>query len=85
MDSSIKIHIDPGWMTYISPRFAGLVTPPPFIIAEYTPSGALFMAATDETFSVDNPAHVAGVSAIGEALAPLNALSWPLENDSEPA
>jgi hypothetical protein len=67
----------PGWLNYVALRFAGLVTPPPSVISEYTPDGALFMAATDAVFSIDNPAHMAGFAAIEVALAPLNARGWP--------
>jgi immunity protein 52 of polymorphic toxin system len=71
-----------GWMTYVSPRFAPLVTPPKSAIVEYCPSGALFMAATDETFVTANPKHLAVARDIEAAIAPLNALPWPL--DAEP-
>ncbi len=35
------------------------------------------MAATAETFSVDNPAHLAAARDILKALAPFEALPWP--------
>jgi hypothetical protein len=71
-----------GWMSYISPRFASLVTPPKSAIVEYRPNGALFMAATDETFVTANPQHMAVARDIEAAIAPLNALPWP--PDAEP-
>jgi Immunity protein 52 len=72
-----------GWMSYVSPRFAPLVTPPATAIVEYRPNGALFMAATDETFVTTNPQHMAVAQDIEASLAPLNALPWP--PDAEPA
>jgi hypothetical protein len=72
-----------GWMSYVSPRFAPLVTPPQTAIVEYRPNGGLFMAATDETFITANPKHLAVARDIEAAIAPLNALPWPL--DAEPA
>jgi hypothetical protein len=66
-----------GWMIYISPRLAPLVTPPKSAIVEYRPNGALFMAATDETFITANPQHMAVARDIEAAVAPLNALPWP--------
>jgi hypothetical protein len=66
-----------GWMSYIAPRFAALVTPPPIAIAERTAQGGLLMSATKETFRVDNPAHLAAAQDILKALAPFEALPWP--------
>jgi Immunity protein 52 len=71
-----------GWMSYVSPRFAPLITPPKTGIVEYRPNGALFMAATDETFVTANPQHLAAARDIEAAIAPLNALPWP--PDAEP-
>jgi hypothetical protein len=74
---------DPGralriaWMSYVSPRFAPLITPPPSALVERTARGALLMAATDETFSTGNPAHLAAARDILAALAPFEALPWP--------
>jgi hypothetical protein len=48
-----------GWISYVGPRFAHLITPPSTAIVERQPNGGLLMAATDETFSVSNPAHLA--------------------------
>lgn len=73
----------PAWMTYLSPRFAPLIAPPPSAIVERTPQGALLMSATEETFSVDNPAHLAAANDILAALAPFEALPWP--PDAAPA
>jgi hypothetical protein len=71
-----------GWMNYVSPRFAPLITPPKTAIVEYRPNGALFMAATDETFVTANPRHLAVARDIEAAITPLNALPWP--PDAEP-
>ncbi len=71
-----------GWMSYISPRFAPLVTPPKTAIVEYRPNGGLFMAATDETFVTANPEHLAVAHDIEAAIAPLNALPWPPDAES---
>jgi len=68
-----------GWMVYVAPRFAALVTPPATTIVEYRPNGGLFMAATDETFITANPQHLAAAREIERAIAPLNRLPWPLE------
>lgn len=65
------------WVTYLSPRFAPMVTPPPTAIAEYLPDGGLLMFATEERFDKDNPRHLAVARDIEEALAPVNALPWP--------
>ena len=72
----------PAWVTYLSPRFAPLVTPPPSVIAEHLPDGALLMIATEDRFDTDNPDHLAAALDIQSALAPINALPWP--PDAEP-
>jgi hypothetical protein len=72
-----------GWISYVGPRFAHLITPPSSAIVERRPNGGLLMAATDEPFSVSNPAHVAAARDILAAVAPLAALPWP--PDVEPA
>jgi hypothetical protein len=66
-----------AWVTYLSPRFAPMVTPPSSAIVEYTPQGGIVMIATEERFDVANPAHVAAARKIEAALAPVNALPWP--------
>jgi hypothetical protein len=70
-------HLCLAWMSYVAPRFAPLITPPPSAIVERTARGALLMAATGETFSTDNPAHLAAAADILAALAPFEALPWP--------
>jgi Immunity protein 52 len=64
-------------MNYVSPRFASLITLLPSAIAERTAQGGLLMSATEETFRVDNPAHLAAARDILKALAPFAALPWP--------
>ncbi|MGB6325808.1 MAG: hypothetical protein WBG11_08545 [Methylocella sp.] len=63
-------------MSYVSPRFAPLITPPPSAAAERTAQGGLLMSATEETFRVDNPAHLVAAHDILKALAPFEALPW---------
>jgi hypothetical protein len=70
-------HLRLGWMSYVAPRFAPLITPPPTAIHERTAQGGLLMSATQETFRVDNPAHLAVAQDILKALAPFEALPWP--------
>jgi hypothetical protein len=66
-----------AWITYLSPRFAPMVTPPRSAIVEYTPQGGIIMTATEQQFDVNNPAHIAAAREIEAALAPINALPWP--------
>lgn len=70
-------HFGLAWMTYISPRFAPMITPPRTAICERVPGGGLLMIATEERFSADNPAHLAVARDIEAALEPVNALPWP--------
>jgi hypothetical protein len=72
-----------AWISYLSPRFAPMVTPPPSAIVERTEAGGLVMSATAERFETANPAHLAAARDIFAALAPVNALPWP--PDAEPA
>jgi hypothetical protein len=70
-------HFRMAWITYLSARFAPLVTPPRSAISERLPDGALLMIATEERFDIANPAHLAVARDIEAALAPVNALPWP--------
>jgi hypothetical protein len=72
-----KPHLRIGWMSYVAPRFAYLITPPPSAIYERTSQGGLLISATEEIFRVDNPAHLAAAQDILKALAPFEALPWP--------
>ena len=76
-------HLGLAWMSYVAPRFAPLITPPPSAIVERTAQGGLLMAATDETFRVENPAHLAVARDILNALAPFEALPWPPDAQPE--
>jgi hypothetical protein len=66
-----------AWVTYLSPRFATIVTPPASAIVDYTPEGGIVMAATKDRFDVTNSAHLAAAREIEAAIAPVNALPWP--------
>jgi len=65
-----------AWMTYLTPRFARLVTPPKSAIVDRTPEGGLLMIATADRFNVANPQHMKVAREIEAALAPVNALPW---------
>jgi len=65
-----------AWMTYLSPRFARLVTPPEAAIVEQTPDGGLLMIASAERFNVGNAQHMRVAREIEASLAPVNALPW---------
>jgi hypothetical protein len=66
-----------AWVTYLSPRFAPLITPPRGALVEYTPQGGIVMVATRDRFYTANPLHVAAARRIEAAVAPVNALPWP--------
>ena len=87
-DALMKLWPPPGspsgfpiaWISYVGPRAAPLVTPPPTALVERRPDGGLLMAATVETFDVGNPAHMAAARDIERAVAPLNGTPpWELE------
>lgn len=71
-----------GWMTYLAPQYASCITPPPAAIVEPVPGGGLLLLATEERFSMDNPAHLAVADAIQAALDPLQEMLKP--NIAEP-
>lgn len=61
-----------GWMSYLSAPYAARIVPPKeAAIVETMPHGGLLMRATDEVFSMENPAHLAAADAIQAALEPL--------------
>lgn len=66
-----------GWMTYLAPRYASRITPPPTAIVEPVPGGGLLLLATAERFSMNNPAHLAVADAIQAALDPLQGILKP--------
>jgi hypothetical protein len=65
-----------GWMLLLRPELASQITPPPQVIQQTRADGSLFMAATEETFDVTNPAHVAASKAMQDAIEPIN--RWEL-------
>jgi hypothetical protein len=67
-------HFRAVWMQYLSPPLARLVTPPATSVNDYLPNGGLLMSATNETFRIDNPSHMAVARDIAAATAPLNKL-----------
>jgi hypothetical protein len=64
-------------MTYLAPQYASRITPPPTAIVEPFPGGGLLLLATEERFSMDNPAHLAVADAIQAALDPLQGMLKP--------
>jgi hypothetical protein len=71
-----KRPITAGWMLLLRPELASQITPPPQVIQQTRADGSLFMAATEETFDVYNPAHIAASKAIQDAIEPIN--RWEL-------
>ena len=66
-----------AWMSYVSPHFAPLMTPPTSAVVERRPNGGLFLAATREVFDSANAAHLAVAREIEAALQPLNRVPNP--------
>jgi len=66
-----------AWMSYVSPHFAPMMTPPPSAVVERRPNGGLFLAATRDVFETANPAHLAVAREIEAALQPLNRIPNP--------
>jgi hypothetical protein len=64
-------HFRPAWMRYLCPTLAQEAKPPSCAIVECLPNGGLLLFATEQTFDVDNPRHVAAAEEIAAALAPL--------------
>ena len=69
-----------AWMSYLSPRLARHVVPPAGVIIEQRPNGGLFMAATPETFRLDDPDHMARARIIEAALQPLDQRPFPIDD-----
>ncbi len=65
-----------AWISYVAPRFAMLVTPPPTVVVEHRPDGGLLMAATADRFTMADPAHLAAAQAIQAASQAFNAVPW---------
>jgi hypothetical protein len=66
-----------GWMTYLAPRYASRVVPPPAAIVEPVPNGGMLLLATEEQFDMENPAHLAAADAIQAVLSPLQEMIPP--------
>jgi hypothetical protein len=62
----------PAWMRYLCPALARQATPPASAWVEHLPSGGLLLSATQGTFDVDNPRHVAAAEEIAAALTDLD-------------
>lgn len=61
-----------GWITYLSAPYAGRITPLPAAArSEPVAGGGLVIVATPDPFTVANPAHVAALDALQQALAPI--------------
>ena len=69
-----------AWMCCLSPRLAREVVPPAGVMVEHRPNGGLFMAATNETFRLDDPAHMAQARIIEAALQPLDRRPFPIDD-----
>ena len=67
-----------SWMTYVHPSLVHRVSPPDIPIVEATPDGGLLIAATTETFSVDNPDHLEAARLICRATRHLDDVMPPL-------
>ena len=67
-------HFRTGWMSYVGPRYAPHVVPPPQVISERVAGGGLLMLATREPFDISNPAHKAVADAIQRALEPIQSM-----------
>ena len=70
-----------GWLTYLAPRYAGLIKPPSAAIIEPVSGGGMLLLATEEQFSMDNPKHLAVADAIQAALEPLQTMVPPGRDD----
>jgi hypothetical protein len=60
-----------GWITYLAAHYAGRISLPPAMRVEPTAGRGLIIVATEEPVTVANPAHVAALAAIQQALAPI--------------
>ena len=67
-----------SWITYVHPSLVHRVTPPDIPVVEPTPDGGLLLAATTDTFTVDNPAHLDAARRIAAATAHLDDVMPPL-------
>jgi hypothetical protein len=68
---------NPGWISYVSPRFVPLLMPPPSLEVQQLPGGGALMVATRERFDVTNAAHLEAAEDVDIALMRINKLRWP--------
>jgi hypothetical protein len=71
-----------GWMTYLAPKYAARIIPPPSAIVEPVSNGGLLLLATEERFDMENPAHLAAVAAVQTALGPLQEMIPPTPHEA---
>jgi len=62
----------PAWMVYLSARNAARMVLPPAGLIERTEDGGLLMSATERSFDLNDPEHIAAARAISDALLPIN-------------
>lgn len=60
-----------GWMTYLAPKYASRLRPPPAAIVESVSNGGILLLATEEQFDMKNSAHLTAAGAVQTALEPL--------------
>jgi immunity protein 52 of polymorphic toxin system len=60
-----------GWLTYLSPSFAGKVTPAPAAVTERLSDDGILVAVTKDQFDPSNPSQVVVYNAIQACLRPL--------------
>ncbi len=65
-------------LVYVHPSLVHRVAPPDIPVVEPTPDGGLLLAATTDTFSADNPAHLEAARRIAAATAHLDDVMPPL-------
>lgn len=70
-----------GWMTYLAPKYAGQMVPPPGSIVQSVAGGGMLLLATEEQFSMDNPKHLAAADAVQKALDPLQEMAPRARNE----
>src|SRR5665213_529030 len=60
-----------GWMTYLSRPSARRISPPGSAIVEGTRDDGILLLATNETFTAENPRHIAVADEIQRSLVPI--------------
>ena len=61
-----------GWITYLKPDFARLVTPPPSVLSRMTADGGLLMMTGTDPLDPDDPKQIKTLLEVQKALEPLN-------------